>query len=78
MKDITCYLCLVFVLFLQSEVRKTYNMLLRDEGNDFEGFDLDPRSVGECLPHIFSLYYMRFTHTFGVRVCIEARQHVHH
>ena len=61
---------------LHSEVRKTYNMLLRDEENDFEGFDLDPRSVGECLPRkIFSLYYMRFTHTFGIG---ELRQHVHH
>ena len=50
-------------------------MLLRDEENDFEGFDLDPRSVGEYLPRkIFSLYYMRFTHTVGIGVCIEVRQ----
>ena len=34
---------LVYVSLFQSEVRKTYKLLLDDEDNEFSGFDFDPR-----------------------------------
>ena len=58
------YLLSVFdlLIFVQSEVRKTYNMLVEDEENDFEGFDLDPRCSFMYTSHVIP----RFTLAYGV------------